>query len=416
MMLVGYSDSESSGDEQQTIKTKTVSHKISATNPGFQKVDRSNPHKIRVNLPAVSHSSLEEDVDDGPPAKKPRLGEGGSFGALLPPPKNGSSGKGLRPAEESKANASLNALLPPPKNTGRMNGGIPSGAPKRGLGPGVSLRTGAAPAFSREPVYLEAQGLQRDEEEDSTFQHNGDGSTNTPSTNSEIMAGAVEPPKPKGSAMMFKPLSVARKPVKKKMSGTIVAAAPKLSTDSASQIPPKARPKISLFSSETSETPDAAPEPSTSEYKALVYEPLAADKPDVAETATTSRLPNESSMQGPSLAGGAHAKSLASIASDLNLSASDRRQLFGRCGSDASAVNNVLHFDTDAQYVENEKARQAGEQTLTTTTHKAVRAIAPGKHSLRQLVSAVSSQREALEEQFAQGKSNRKEGGARYGW
>ena len=37
-----------------------------------------------------------------------------------------------------------------------------------------------------------------------------------------------------------------------------------------------------------------------------------------------------------------------------------------------------------------------------------------GKHSLKQLVNAASNQREALEEHFAKGKSNRKDAGARY--
>lgn len=44
-----------------------------------------------------------------------------------------------------------------------------------------------------------------------------------------------------------------------------------------------------------------------------------------------------------------------------------------------------------------------------------VRALAPGKHSLKQLVNAVSSQREALEDSFAAGRRRKGESGARYG-
>ncbi|RMZ90737.1 hypothetical protein DV736_g2034, partial [Chaetothyriales sp. CBS 134916] len=48
--------------------------------------------------------------------------------------------------------------------------------------------------------------------------------------------------------------------------------------------------------------------------------------------------------------------------------------------------------------------------------HNPVRAIAPGKHSLRQLVNAAQGQKDALEDSFAIGKQNKKEAGSKYGW
>jgi hypothetical protein len=48
--------------------------------------------------------------------------------------------------------------------------------------------------------------------------------------------------------------------------------------------------------------------------------------------------------------------------------------------------------------------------------HNPVRSIAPGKHSLKQLLNATVSQKEALEESFAKGYANRKEASGRYGW
>lgn len=107
------------------------------------------------------------------------------------------------------------------------------------------------------------------------------------------------------------------------------------------------------------------------------------------------------------------AQSLNDIASDLNLSAADRRQLFGRQkGGAVPQATKIINFNTDEEYRHNEELRAAGEQVV----HNPVRAIAPGKHSLKQLVNAAANQKEALEESFAKGKSNRAEASSRYGW
>jgi hypothetical protein len=66
----------------------------------------------------------------------------------------------------------------------------------------------------------------------------------------------------------------------------------------------------------------------------------------------------------------------------------------------------------DKEYAANEELRAKGE----TVQHNPVRAIAPGKHSLRQLVNAASSQQDALEEKFMTSKRNKKEAGSKYGW
>jgi hypothetical protein len=106
-------------------------------------------------------------------------------------------------------------------------------------------------------------------------------------------------------------------------------------------------------------------------------------------------------------------QSLDDIAGDLKLSAAERRQLFGRQKDGLrQAATKVINFNTDQEYLHNEELRAAGEQIV----HNPVRAIAPGKHSLKQLVNAAQSQKEALEESFAKGKSNRAEASSRYGW
>jgi hypothetical protein len=72
----------------------------------------------------------------------------------------------------------------------------------------------------------------------------------------------------------------------------------------------------------------------------------------------------------------------------------------------------MVNFSADEQYAANEEIRAKGE----TASINPVRGIAPGKHSLKQLVNAAATQADALEEHFAQGKRNRNEAGSRYGW
>ena len=108
----------------------------------------------------------------------------------------------------------------------------------------------------------------------------------------------------------------------------------------------------------------------------------------------------------------AQAQSLEAIASDLNLSAAARRQLLGRHGPPSSTAINIVNFNTDAEYAANEILRASGD----VVQHNPVRAIASGKHSLKQLVNAATGQKEALEESFATGKRNKKEAGNKYGW
>ncbi|RMD40725.1 hypothetical protein DV735_g4402, partial [Chaetothyriales sp. CBS 134920] len=96
--------------------------------------------------------------------------------------------------------------------------------------------------------------------------------------------------------------------------------------------------------------------------------------------------------------------------------AAAKRQLFGR-GSSATttrttAAVTVTNFNTDHEYAANQELIAKGDQVV----HNPVRAIAPGKHSLRQLVSAAQGQKDALEDSFAMGRRNKKEAGSKYGW
>lgn len=404
MALVGYSDSEGSGDEQ-TPAPKAPAKASTSTKPAFQKViDRANPHKIKVTLPEASKAGPNEvEPDDGPPAKRAKVG-GGVF-------------------------SGFNALLPAPKRQIGSNAGASTGLRRGGLGSGVSLKTGAAPGFSREPMPApdyeeESEGNTLGEDGRTTGGEgleasSGIGTSSTSYRTNELM----EEPKKQGNPMMFKPLSVARKPHKKKQPNVaaVPTAQPVNSPDPA--LPPRAAPKISLFSLEKPEKEDTGSIGGPGAYQPLVDQASNMDATNQTNPSedtsnenfhndtenTTDFLPTSSTESAPG------PQSLDSIASDLNLSASARRQLLGRQRNNANgkpAAVSVVNFNTDQEYAANELLRQAGEQAL----HNPVRALASGKHSLKQLVNAATHQKDALEEHFASGRRNKKEAGSKYGW
>ena len=389
MALVEYSGSESSDEEEKPSGEPSEKAKAPTNKSAFQKVvDSSNPRKIQVNLPVAP---TVDDQDSERPAKRSEIGGGGlsGFNALLPAPK--------RAAASSNGGASTNS------------------ARKTGLGSGVSLRTGAAPGFSRDG---QQEGEYSDHEEASAgdLHVKDQGPVQLPTENSAPNKADLSPQKstdmtkPKGKTTMFKPLSVARKPQKKKpalhngLNGTKAENIESLQ---------KSRPvqkKVSLFSIGDTAEIDNDSAASKGAYQPMVYQD------DVADAVSTNPMEiqeTESDVNDPigSDPGSQLPQSLDSIASDLNLSKSAKRQLFGRQKNNSSAIN-IVNFNTDEEYKANEAARHSGEQVQ----HNPVRAIAPGKHSLKQLVNMGTMQADALEESFASGRRNRSEAGSKYGW
>lgn len=401
MALVAYSDSEGSDAEQTTpapSTTTTTTTKKPDSGSGFQ-IDRSNPRKIRVALPELKpEHHTDQDAEDGPARKKPRVG-GGAGGAF----------------------SGFNAFLPAPKRAAEKK------APVATTRKVFSLKTGATPGFDRdadaEMRYEQGYGGDTGADDDTSIPaagslgQAGSSSNDAPATKTEV--GEV---KLQGNPMMFRPLSVGRTQKKKKTTRTTTPASATTKSSeptaqeptttgpvpSAAPAPPK--PKVSLFSlsSEDSTRADNATA-STGTYEPLVYnteaetpsagpapEPeLAIPAPDYSATATVS----------------SHSSSLDNIADDLNLSKSERRQLFGRHAPPAES--RILEFNTDKEYATNQALAQT---ELAAQQHNPVRAIAPGKHSLQQLVNAATSQKDALEESFAAGRRNKKEAGSKYGW
>ncbi|CZT01220.1 uncharacterized protein RAG0_08956 [Rhynchosporium agropyri] len=391
MALVDYSDSDDSDTEQKpAVKAAPIPAK-----GAFQKVvDRSNPGKIRVSLP---QSALKDDSKaDEPTAKRAKTG-GGAF-------------------------SGFNSFLPAPKRAAQTTATLGGGnAAKCGLGAGVNLKTGAGPGFSREP---ESEREDPEEHHDPPITANDGSETGLPApkTSQNKEQKPVDEVKLVGKPLMFRPLSVSRKPMKKKKQLPVPSPLNPTVTTPVTPQPkgakPAQRPKVSLFSMETPEEKSNKPT-STGEYTPMILEVEEADEDELdlqdLEPSYEDYTPNSSQhMAPPAVPTPPVSQSLDDIASDLHLSAAERRQLFGRQkgGRGVQSVTKVINFNTDQEYLHNEELRASGEQIK----HNPVRAIAAGKHSLKQLVNAAQSQKEALEESFAKGRNNRAEASSRYGW
>ena len=364
MALVAYSDSEGSDDEDTPAPASVGSKPATKLQdkPAFQKLtNASEPRKIKVDLPSVKPDPSQQETSQ-PPAKRARTA--GAF-------------------------SGFNSLLPPPKQPAKST-------PKAG----VSLKTSSEAVFSRAPPPQHASDW------------NGDEDVNTDGINGGADQPSISKDEPKlvGKATKFKPLSVAnkKKPVKKArpieepVNGVkdqqqrALADASTIASDPIATTPlPK--PKRSLFS-----VPQAEQSPAIE--MATEDDDLDTERFEASEL----ELPQQPAAQ--SLPTAPNSNSLQSVASDLNLTPAQQRQLFGRKGRGQDI--SVAHFNIDSEYAANEQLRQAGE----IVEHRAVKAIAPGKHSLQQLVNNAKTQQEGLEDKWAAGRQARGEGGSKYGW
>ncbi|KAK3357402.1 mitotic checkpoint regulator, MAD2B-interacting-domain-containing protein [Lasiosphaeria hispida] len=429
MGLVDYSDSDSESEpvqqqqqQQQPPKTQPPPSSASGTKKPFQKlINRSapgaGPNKIVVHLPTTSTAEIDAEGSE-PPAKRAKTAAAGSrfsaFGSFLPAPK--------------KNNATL-AAGKPAAGGGLRTGGAPA--------PGVHLKTGAEPAFQRRAA--EDDGYENDGDAGSGFASGGLG---LPAPKKAHPGPTIpEGQKPEaevklvGKPLMFKPLSVSRKPVKKKAPGAGVkkggdaSPAPVPATGlaaavAAAAVPPPPK-KVSLFSMDDDDNITRA----TADQKepSGAYEPLFNTTPPTADD-NDNTLPNdekeftspyETYAPPPPTPVATNAQSLHTMADDLNLSSKARRELFGRDnGTNADfaipAGARVLNFSMEQEYEHNEALRTAGAGQ--DAVYNPVRSIAPGKHSLRQVVNMVQSNQSALEDSFARGRNNRSDAAGRYGW
>lgn len=369
MALVAYSDSEGSEDERATAPAASTKPPLKSSDKlAFQKItNASEPRRIKVDLPSVKPDPIQGE-EQQPPAKRARTaGAFSGFNSLLPAPKH------------------------PPKN-----------APKAG----VSLKTSSEAVFSRAPPIESSDWNEDDDGRDTGLNGNGNGSSEVAITKAE--------PKIVGKATKFKPLSLSnrKKPVNKTkpvVEPTNVANEPNpekqhtlnaVPSTTASESLPAPKPKRSLFSVAKSE--GLVDSRSTFED----YDAVDQEDDDVNEFDAS----NQPQQSAPAPVPSSSSNSLQSIASDLDLTPAQRRQLFGRHGKNQDI--NLTHFNLESEYAANEQLRQAGE----VVEHRAVKAIAPGKHSLQQLVNNARSQQDGLEDKWAAGRQARGEGGSKYGW
>jgi hypothetical protein len=408
MNLIAYSDSESDGEASAAAPAPKPAPKA------FQKVvDRSNPGRIKLNLPGASAATTNKDdiESEAPPAKKARIGGGGGgglggFNSMLPAPK--------------KANVKAPAASATPGSRGLG----------KGLGANINLRTGAEPAFKREQKLeleeYDEQGnvIKKEPMKKEDFR----AMFNLPAPKSEHKASpkpesaaptpqiTEDVPAQKPSAPRFVPMSVGKGKKKKPIARPVAAPtqenrpAPALIADAQ---PPK-KPKVSLFG--VSQEIDApANEKSSGAYQPMMYgfdEDEDEDDAPGVDQAFGTLSTHQPAQYAPTPAA---PNDLTNIASELNLSEAERRQLFGKKGRNAPDFSSakIVEFNTDTEYAHNEQLRQQGEQVQ----HNPLKSISgTGKNSLRSLVSVATTQKDALEEHFASSHRNKKEAGNRYGW
>lgn len=419
MNLIGYSDSEDSGDDAPRAPQPAAKP---APKPAFQKVvDRSNPGKIRLNLPSASQPQpTKDDIEsEAPPAKKPRIGGGGGafggFNAMLPAPKKPK-------VDATTANAPL----------GKRGLG-------KGLGAGVNLKTGAEPAFKREPrADLEdydenGNPIKKEDRKQEDFRallnlptpksdaRSGDSPKPMPSdtvATPEPAAPAPARPRfmPKGMAWAKKKKPSAAKPAAG--SSTNLKTAPEPSSQSgtpAGKPEAPSKPKVSLFGVPQEAAAVAPADQPTGYYQPLIYG-ADEDREDEESHIPDSAFSAHPQMAAPSTASypPPASNALTNIASELNLSKAEQRQLFGRKGQGPDLASaRIVDFNTDREYAHNEMLRQQGE----TVQHHALKSISgTGKNNLRNLINVAATQKDALEEHFASGRRNKKEAGSKYGW
>ncbi|PSS03884.1 mitotic checkpoint regulator, MAD2B-interacting-domain-containing protein [Coniella lustricola] len=412
MGLVDYSDSESDGDSVQDSSAAAPSAKKS-----FQKlVDKTNPAKIVVSLPPASSAKQDVATSEQPAAK--RLKTGGSrfsgFNSFLPAPK------------------AVNKPAMSASNAG-------SSAPRVG----VNLKTSAEAAFSRDAPVTAAAQAEDDQGDGLTAGTNGPGLKLPPpkgSAPSSAQPSIPEGQKPAeevklvGKPLMFKPLSVVRKPGKKLVTPkarvglattTIAASGPAegsgrssaaaASEETKAAPPPKKTASLFSFADETPTVDTALPEDMPYEAEFTSYDNGAAAQNTSSAYYAQPPAQYESYPQTYAVSSNAQPDSLGAIADDLNLDPVARRELFGRGGGGSKATaKSVINFNLDQEYRHNEELRATG--ALDAQQHNPLRAIKPGKHSLQQLVNQVQTQKDALEENFAKNRATQKQAGSKYGF
>lgn len=397
MGLVDYSDSESDSDPPPSSTPATASTAPPAKKQFQKLVDSTNSGKILVNLPSAPAKDDAAPIEE-PAAKRAKTGGSrfSGFGSFLPPPKTTKAAVGAGSATKA--------------------------APRVG----INLKTSSEAAFVRDsPPAIDDESRGADGPEHTTGL-GGVGMKLPPpkaSAQPSVLGDldSKEAAEPVGNPVMFKPLSVSRKPAKKngarasgpsKAAATANAPAQDLAlAQTAQKLKAAATPKkkVSLFLFGDDTPPVGA---ATGSEESTPYEP---EFTSYDNSAYNDAQQQYATYTQPLSTVDVDPTSLDAIADDLNLDPVARRELFGRGGGSSKATaKSVINFNLDQEYRHNEELRASG--ALEQQQHNPLRAIKPGKHSLQQLVNQVQSQRDALEENFAKNRSTQKQAGSKYGF
>jgi hypothetical protein len=341
--LVDYSDSDESGDETMTPAhaeqklTPTPANNEQKPHPATTKsappklVDRANPSKITINLPTSAEKHTIES--EAPVAKKQKTSGGGIF-------------------------ANMKNALPAPKKTGSLPG-------KRGLGSGVSLKTGADKAFSKERVPVEPKAPVEKAEPNDTANTTKPKDKKPEEKQSEEKESEdklvwKKPDRNPWEGMpIFKPQAVLQAEAKKKKKlAAKAAAAAAIATEStqATSSPStstSAAPAKSKFAFDLGLTPQFEPETKPPPAKGP-YEPMFFKTANSHPAADLTTKDPSSKPMSPSKPADSHGLD------SLNLSAADRRVLFGRKGQVPEGLD-MKTFNVDEQYAANQEFAKSEE-------------------------------------------------------
>ncbi|CCX08480.1 Similar to Cell cycle control protein cwf20; acc. no. Q9USK4 [Pyronema omphalodes CBS 100304] len=217
----------------------------------------------------------------------------------------------------------------------------------------------------------------------------------------------------------FIPQSLARKPIQpmsafKKKKGTTGAGASAASAGATKKVE-SPKPQVSLFGSVSTvaSAPKRKKTVPTGEYKPIMLEAAQPMKKPADDTEYLEEDPNfgqtSQAYSGQSMA--EEPQDLHQLVEHAGLDENAMRQLYGRHGRGSESIKFTT-FSVDDEYRQNERDRESGLAQEV----KPVRTVAPGRHQLQSLLNIAQSQKGALEDSFARGKSNRKESASKYGW
>ncbi|TKA29823.1 hypothetical protein B0A50_03187 [Salinomyces thailandicus] len=387
--LVAYSDSETS--DTDTAPKPPAAATTSKPTPTSTKAGKPTTRKIQVSLPALQPEPRQQAGADEPPAKRARTSGASGFNALLPAPKR---------------------AAPPPS----------------GLKKGVSLKTSSEAGFNR------AARAEPEEGGTSTgagLYGAGTGEGDYDEFGNRRAGGGIggggeegkkegEEVKLVGKATRFRPLSVANNKNKKKKTTT---------TKNVTQKPGEPADAVtggSEVDSALSKQAEAVAPPMPPKAKQSLFSVAVADEPDEVDPDDTAISPHHPAQKAPppqppqppqpkdeQPLNSQPRNTLETLATDLSLTPSERRQLFGRHhNKNNNNTPQLTHFNLSAEYAANEDLRQSSSGDAA--PQQAIKAVAPGKHSLQQLVGNARRNAEGIEEVWAEGR--RKQGGGRYGW